>query len=101
VTTTDIPEPVRQLLAAIAETLTLPDPSSDRDDLVLYESCVSDRVHLIQLTIRDVLDGKATNGVQWEADYLRRKTEAQPPRYRTHEQYMAHLRALANGGESQ
>ncbi|MFE3325837.1 hypothetical protein [Streptomyces sp. NPDC059176] len=49
-TTTDIPEPVRDLLAAIVETLTLPDPSSERMDMVRFETWVSERVHLIQLT---------------------------------------------------
>ncbi|MFD5818131.1 hypothetical protein [Streptomyces sp. NPDC127038] len=96
-----IPEPVRQLLAAISETLTFPDPGSDRADLARYEACVCERVHLIRLAIRDVLDGTATNGVQWEADYLRTKIAERPPRYRTSEEYIAHLAALANGGEGQ
>lgn len=100
-TDTDIPEPVRQLLAAIGETLTLPDPGRDRADLDRYEACVSDRVHLVQLTIRDVLNGKAINGIAWEADYLRKQTADRPPRYRTFDEYIAHLRALASGGEGQ
>lgn len=100
-TDTDIPEPIRQLLAAIGAALDLPDPGRDREDLDRYETCVSARVHLVQLTIRDVLDGKATNGVQWEAEYLRKQTADRPPRYRTFDEYIAHLRALANGGEGQ
>ncbi|MEU2734673.1 hypothetical protein ABZ656_04260 [Streptomyces sp. NPDC007095] len=93
----DIPEPLRQLLAAIDETLTLPDPAGDRDDLVRYEMCVSDRIHLVQLAVRDLLAGKSANGVQWEADYLRKKSADNPPRYRNSEQYIADLRkAVAN-----
>ncbi|MEV7387587.1 hypothetical protein [Streptomyces sp. NPDC091215] len=99
-TATDIPEAVRDLLAAISETLTLPDPSSDRMDMVRYESCVSERVHLIQMAVRDILNGTAAHGVQWEADYLRKKAADRPPRYRTPEQYLADLHQLAGGGEA-
>ncbi|WP_338675162.1 hypothetical protein V1460_20875 [Streptomyces sp. SCSIO 30461] len=88
-TTTDIPEPVRDLLAAIVETLTQPEPSSERVDMVRFETCVSERVHLIQLAVRDVLDGTATNGVKWEADCLRKKAADRPPRYRTADEYLA------------
>ncbi|MFF1702483.1 hypothetical protein [Streptomyces sp. NPDC058252] len=100
-TDTDIPEPIRQLLAAISETLTFPDPGSNLADLTRYEDCVCERVHLIRLAIHDVLNGKASQGVQWEADYLRTKTAERPPRYRTSEEYIAHLSGLANGGEGQ
>ncbi|MER7838465.1 hypothetical protein ABTY98_21885 [Streptomyces sp. NPDC096040] len=99
-TATDIPEPVRDLLAAISETLTLPDPAGDRMDLVRYEGCISERVHLIQLAIRDVLSGKATNGLEWEAAFLRKQSTARPPRYRTSEEYLADLREIASGGET-
>lgn len=89
---TDIPEPIRGLLAAIDETLTLPAPAGARDDLVRYETCVTERIHLVQLAVRDLLAGKSSNGVEWEADYLRKKSAANPPRYRDSEQYLADLR---------
>lgn len=97
---TSLPEPVRDLLAAISELLTLPDPGGDRMDLVRYESAVSERTHLIQITIRDILAGNAINGLHWEANYLRKQITARPPRYRTSEQEMADLRRIANGGET-
>ncbi|MEU6099071.1 hypothetical protein [Streptomyces sp. NPDC047079] len=96
-----IPGPVRDLLAAIGEVLTLPDPGGDRMDLVRYESCVSERIHLVQLTIRDILTGKATDGLEWEAAYLRKQNTARPPRYRTSEQELADLRRTARDGEGQ
>ncbi|HWU23243.1 MAG TPA: hypothetical protein VN088_17015 [Nocardioides sp.] len=95
-----LPEPVRELLAAISATITLPDPGGARMDLVRYEGTVSERTHLIQIAIRDILDGKAINGLQWEADYLRKQITARPPRYRTSEQELADLRRIANGGET-
>jgi hypothetical protein len=99
--TPDLPEPVRDLLAAISETLSLPDPGGDRMDLARYETCVSERIHLVQLLIRDVLDGKTVNGLEWETAYLRQQNEARPPRYRTAEQYLADLRRIAGSGEGQ
>jgi hypothetical protein len=97
-----LPEPVRDLLAAISETLTLPDPGSERMDLVRYESCVSERLHLIKLIIRDVLDGKDKNGLEWETAYLRQQNEARPPRYRTLDEYLTEpRRVVAEAGEGQ
>lgn len=96
-----LPEPARELLAAISETLSLPDPGGDRMDLVRYETCVSERIHLVQLIIRDVLDGQAKNGLEWETAYLRQQNEARPPRYRTADQYLADLRRIAGLGEGQ
>lgn len=97
----NVTEPVRDLLAAISDVLTLPDPGGDRMDLVRYESCVSERIHMIQLAIRDVLAGKAVNGLEWETAYLREQIERRPPRYRTAEQEIADLHRIANGGEGQ
>ena len=96
-----VPEPIRDLLAAISELLTLPDPGGDRMDLVRYESCVSERIHLVQLAIRDTIAGKAKNSLEWEAAYLREQIERRPPRYRTSEQELADLRRIATGGEGQ
>ncbi|MGC9538527.1 hypothetical protein [Streptomyces sp. UG1] len=96
-----VPEPVRDLLTAISEVLTLPNPGGDRMDMVRYESCVSERIHLVQLAIRDTIAGKAKNGLEWEAAYLRQQIERRPPRYRTSEQEIADLRRIASGGEGQ
>lgn len=92
---------LRELLAAISEVLTLPNPGSDRMDLVRYESCVSERIHLVQLVIRDTIAGNTKNGLEWESAYLREQIERRPPRYRTSEQELADLRRIVTGGEGQ
>ncbi|MFK0154045.1 hypothetical protein ACIQVK_18475 [Streptomyces sp. NPDC090493] len=70
-------------------------------DMVRFETCVSERVHLIQLAVRDVLDGTAANGMKCEAGYLRKQAADRPPRYRTADEYRAHLRSITTGGEGQ
>ncbi|GHA28796.1 hypothetical protein GCM10010372_30790 [Streptomyces tauricus] len=90
-----IPEPIRNLLAAISETLTLPTPAITVEDLSKYEAAVDERTHLIQLAIRDVL-ADDTRGPQWEADYLRHA--AKPVRYRTPDQWLADLKQDAADG---
>ncbi|MGW6263650.1 hypothetical protein, partial [Streptomyces sp. NPDC055085] len=93
------PEPIRELLAAINETLTLPAPAGDRDDLVRYEMHASGRISLVKIVIRDALDGKADLGLAWEARYLRKEIADRPPSYRTPEQYLAELRENSEDGE--
>ncbi|MEV6752362.1 hypothetical protein [Streptomyces sp. NPDC051214] len=97
-------DPVRDLLAAISETLTLPTPAYTVEDLCKYETAVTQRTHLIQLAIRDIL-ADDTHGAQWEADYLRRHGTG-PVRYRTSEQWLADLEQApaadtAEAGEGQ
>ncbi|MYU24495.1 hypothetical protein [Streptomyces sp. SID8352] len=89
--------PVRALLTAISETLTLPHPGRDYTDLAGYEQHASDRITWIQATIRDVLGGDAILGLQWEADYLRKQSELRPADYRTVDEYIAALKA--GGGQ--
>lgn len=93
-----IPEPIRDLLAAIGETLTLPTPANTVEDLGKYEATVTERTHRIQLAISDIL-ANDTEGPQWEADYLRRATR--PVRYRTSKQWLADLKQIAAGDGDQ
>lgn len=86
-----IPTPLRELLAAISEILTLPGPAATLEDLTRYESAVAERNHLVQLAIRDILSGD-TQGIQWEADYLRKRAVESRPRYRTQEQWLDDLK---------
>lgn len=92
---TDIPEPLRDLLAAMGEALSLPAPASTLEDLSRYEGVVAERLHLVQLAIHDVLGDDSTD-VCWEAEYLR-KTSARPVRYRTPEQWLAEIKRTAAG----
>ncbi|MGW3847164.1 hypothetical protein [Streptomyces fagopyri] len=92
---TNIPEPLRELLTAMSEALTLPSPASTPEDLSRYEGAVAERMHLVQLAIYDVLGDDATD-TRWEAEYLR-KVSAKPVRYRTPEQWLADLKRTAAG----
>jgi len=86
-----IPTPLRELLAAISEILTLPGPAATLEDLARYDGAVAERTHLVQLAIRDVLSGN-TQGIQWEANYLRKRAVESRPRYRTQEQWLDDLK---------
>ncbi|MCD2465535.1 hypothetical protein MBT42_18435 [Streptomyces sp. MBT42] len=80
---TEIPRPLRGLLAAISEVLDVPDPDLDRAAEFAHRMLLDDRIRSVQLAIRDVLDGKADLGIEWEADYLRRAAAKRPPAYCT------------------
>lgn len=82
-TSNDIPEPLRDLLAAISDTLELPAADINPADQRRYVWQLQDRVRFVQGAIRDVLTGAATLGIQWEADYLRRKIAENPPTYQS------------------
>jgi uncharacterized protein (UPF0261 family) len=57
---------LRDLLAAVLEALDLPaDPRRDITALM--------RIGAVTGTLRDVLNGDATNGIPWETDYLRKE----------------------------
>lgn len=58
---------LRDLLAAVLETLTTPDTAPPDATLLL-------RVMAVRGTLRDVLDGNATLGIPWETAYLRKET---------------------------
>ncbi|MFE3326863.1 hypothetical protein [Streptomyces sp. NPDC059176] len=80
--TADLPGPGLNLLAAIGEALDVPAPALDRDAEAAYRLLVEDRLRYVRAVIGDVLAGKATLGIAWEADYLRRKTAERPVTYR-------------------
>ncbi|MGW1930449.1 hypothetical protein [Streptomyces sp. NPDC001919] len=79
---TEIPEPIRSLLTAIAETLDVPEPGMDIESLIKFSTFIEGRIHYVQMVIRDVLGGKARLGVEWEAEFLRKRVAERPPTYR-------------------
>ncbi|MFD4786576.1 hypothetical protein ACFWN1_05740 [Streptomyces sp. NPDC058459] len=91
----NLTDPVRDFLAAISEVLTLPEPAATLGDLIKFKSEVDTRTHRVQLAIRDLLDG-SSDDLAWEAGYLRRHAGL-PVRYRTPEQHLTEVRALARG----
>ncbi|MGP4085428.1 hypothetical protein [Streptomyces sp. KR55] len=57
---------LRDLLAAVLEALDMPfDPMRDLTAML--------RIGAVTGTLRDVLNGSATNGIPWETDYLRKE----------------------------
>ncbi|NML55694.1 hypothetical protein HHL19_36255 [Streptomyces sp. R302] len=82
----DLSGSVRNLLAAIADVLDVPDPALDRADESAHRFLVDERIQLVRGIVGDVLAGKAINGLGWEADYLRRRATARPVTYRTLDQ---------------
>lgn len=80
---TDLPEPVRGFLAALTEALTLPDPDVTNADERLHARQLGQRISFVQDAIEDVLNGKATLGLDWETDYLRKYIAKSPAAYRT------------------
>ena len=90
-----IPEPVRELLAAIADTLDVPAPAPTPHDQALHALLLENRVQSVQTALRDVLAGHAALGLTLEAEYLRhRAARLDQVAYRTREQHLAvHERA--------
>ncbi|MFF2774827.1 hypothetical protein ACFVU3_07950 [Streptomyces sp. NPDC058052] len=80
---TDLSSSIRNLLATIADFLDVPDPALDRADESAHRFLVDERVLLVRGVIEDILVGKATLGLDWEADYLRRRAAERPVTYRT------------------
>lgn len=93
----DLPAPVRDLLAAIGEALDVPSPSLDRDAEIAHRRLVDDRILYVRASIRDLLAGDHTLGIEWEANYLRRKAAERPATYRTSAQALKEH----HGGEGQ
>ncbi|MCX4575635.1 hypothetical protein OHB41_21065 [Streptomyces sp. NBC_01571] len=91
----EIPAPIRDLLVAIRQAVTLPGPAGTLEDLSRHQSVAAERMHLVQLAIHDVLGDDSTD-MHWEAEYLRKKSAA-PVRYRTPEQWLAELKRTAAG----
>ncbi|MFB8083710.1 hypothetical protein [Streptomyces sp. NPDC056013] len=60
----------------------MPEPGVDTESLIKYSTFIESRIHYVQLAIRDILGGKADLGIEWEAEFLRKKVAERPPTYR-------------------
>ncbi|MFE3657251.1 hypothetical protein [Streptomyces sp. NPDC059165] len=87
--TADLSAPVLNLLAAMGEALDVPAPALDRDAEAEYRLLVEDRIRYVRCVIKAVVAGETGGGIEWEADYLRRKTAERPVTYRTNAQVLA------------
>ena len=88
-----LPGPIRELLAAITETLDLPIPAPEPAAVAAHQGLMDDRVQNVRLTINAILTGEAHEGIEWEARYLRTQAAKRPPSYRTGAQFDADRRA--------
>lgn len=73
---TKVPEPVRDLLAAVLEALDIPSPATG-GDVETHDRILKDRVMDAVLALRGVLRNSDDAG--WSADYLRARLAEQPP----------------------
>ncbi|TQE40255.1 hypothetical protein Sipo8835_00140 [Streptomyces ipomoeae] len=88
-----LPPALAELLAAISDTLDMPPAAPGLRNEVAHGLHAEERIHLVQMAIRDVLNGKS-HGLQFEVAYLRQRIAARPPRYTTIDQVL-------DGGEGQ
>ncbi|MBP5922160.1 MULTISPECIES: hypothetical protein [Streptomyces] len=91
----DVRGPVRDLLAAIADTLDLPVPAPEKAAEAAHQSLLDDRVQYVRLAIDAILNGTAHEGIEWEANFLRTQAAKRPPAYRTRAQFDDARRAAA------
>jgi len=77
VTTSELPEPLRDLLAAVLEAIDLPHPATvggqDAHDRLLNDRAVHARI-----TLRSILDDGPDMGAAWNAQYLRERLAKHP-----------------------
>jgi len=93
-TVTNLPAPVRDLLATILAAVDIPHPATTADTVV-YDRIRNDRISHTVAVLRNLLDDKPLMGVEWLTDYLRERLEGIPPvGYTTVDQANA---ALAKG----
>ncbi|MFM9595733.1 hypothetical protein ACKI1J_24265 [Streptomyces scabiei] len=90
-----VPGPVRELLAAIVETLDLPVPAPEAAAAAVHQGILDDRVQYVRLAIDAILTGTAHEGIEWEAQFLRTQAAKRPPAYRTRAQFDDDRRAAA------
>lgn len=92
--TRDLPEPARDLLAAVLEALDIPNPATV-GDTPAHDRVLNTRVIHAKIALRDILDNGAPLGIEWTTRYLRERLDATPPTgYVTSDQAAA---ALAEG----
>jgi hypothetical protein len=77
VTTTNLPEPVRDLLAALLEAIDLPHPATT-GGTAAHDRLLATRVVHARITLRNVLDAGPDMGPAWYARYLRERLAEHP-----------------------
>jgi hypothetical protein len=72
-----IPEPVRNLLAAVLEAIDIPHPATTGGEKA-HDRLLNARAMHVRLALRDVLDGGPALGLDWNAAYLRERLAEHP-----------------------
>lgn len=86
----EIPEPVRELLAAVLEAVEIPYPAT-LGDSEAYERIRATRTTHMEIAVRSALDGHPL-GIEWTTEYLReRLAECPPTGYVTTDQVKSRL----------
>ncbi|MCX4906844.1 hypothetical protein [Streptomyces sp. NBC_00878] len=74
---TNIPEPVRELLAAVLEAIDLPHPATIGGNGT-HDQLLAVRASHARIALRAVLDGGPDLGPAWNAGYLRERLAEHP-----------------------
>jgi hypothetical protein len=73
----NVPEPVRDLLAAVLEALDLPYPATVGHEKA-HDEVLNERAMHAKIALRAVLDDRAA-GIAWTTEYLRERLAEHPP----------------------
>ncbi|MGW3627304.1 hypothetical protein [Streptomyces sp. NPDC000880] len=73
----NLPEPVAHLLAAVVEALDIPHPATAGDS-EKHGEVLADRVMHAVIALRGTLEGHPL-GIEWTTDYLRERLAEHPP----------------------
>lgn len=91
--TYDLPEPARELLAAILDALDIPNPATV-GGTEAHDRVLNSRVIHTKIALRDILTEGAPLGIEWTTRYLRERLADNPPTgYVTFDQAQAALNA--------
>jgi hypothetical protein len=74
----NVPDPARELLAAVLEALDIPTPATV-GGTEAHDRALNTRVMLTKTALRDVLENGAPLGVEWTTAYLRERLAETPP----------------------
>ncbi|GAA3301361.1 hypothetical protein [Streptomyces cinereospinus] len=76
--THDLPEPVRGLLAAVLDALDIPNPATTGGSAA-HGRILNTRVTHAKIALRDILEEHAPLGIEWTTNYLRERLADTPP----------------------
>ena len=74
---TELPTPVRDLLAAVLEALDIPHPATEGGAEV-YDRIRGERATHVAVALRSILDDKPLMGIDWTTAYLREQLAKHP-----------------------